>query len=536
MIRVFLVEDEYIIREGIRKKINWSANGYEFCGEAADGEMALPLIQKCKPDILITDIRMPFMDGIELSRIVKKELPDTEIIVLSGFGEFEYAKECISIGVADYLLKPISGDVLLQKVGETAQKIEEKQRERQIARKYAGEMEENQYRSRLDLFQNLVTGDVAPAQLLEMAAQQELNLAAGCYCVMLFRTWVPQHKPGEYSQRLMEADHEIEKILQKEHMILFDRNLEGKAVLFKADSETEMQELTTQFSEKMKIILDGIRDMRYFAGIGKMVSRISSIPDSFESAGHIFAHRYFVNENSIMSSLDLPADSTQSGENFDMNRVDPRQFDRTRVLEFLKQGSREEVKYFTEEFFAGIDSESANSTILKQYLCMDIYFCAVQFVEELSASREELTAPDMLFTSGNAFDEVKKYILQTIEKTLEIRDRMSVNRYDSIVTEVTRYIAEHFQDPDLSLNTLAAHVNFSPNHLSAVFSQQTGRTFIRYLTDYRLNRAKEMLRCTSYRSSEICSSVGYKDPHYFSYLFKKTFGVTPTQYRDTEGV
>ena len=117
MIKVFLVEDEVVIRDAIKNSINWEQEGYEFVGEASDGELALPMILKEKPDILITDIRMPFMDGLELSRLVKKELPDTNIIILSGYDEFEYAKEAIKIGVEEYLLKPISSNVLLEHLG-----------------------------------------------------------------------------------------------------------------------------------------------------------------------------------------------------------------------------------------------------------------------------------------------------------------------------------------------------------------------------------------------------------------------------------
>ena len=120
MIKVFLVEDEVVIRDAIKNSINWEQEGYEFVGEASDGELALPMILKEKPDILITDIRMPFMDGLELSRLVKKELPDTNIIILSGYDEFEYAKEAIKIGVEEYLLKPISSNVLLEHLGEVA--------------------------------------------------------------------------------------------------------------------------------------------------------------------------------------------------------------------------------------------------------------------------------------------------------------------------------------------------------------------------------------------------------------------------------
>ena len=124
MLKVFLVEDEVVMRNGIKNNIPWEQEGFEFAGEASDGELAYPLIKKEKPDILITDIRMPFMDGLELSRLVKKELPQIKIIILSGYNEFDYAKTAINIGVTDYLLKPISSAKLLEAVKKVADMIE----------------------------------------------------------------------------------------------------------------------------------------------------------------------------------------------------------------------------------------------------------------------------------------------------------------------------------------------------------------------------------------------------------------------------
>ena len=142
MLKVFLVEDEFVVRQGIKNNIDWVSHGYEFCGEASDGELAFPMIQKMRPDIVITDIRMPFMDGLELSKLIKKELPEIEIIILTGHGEFEYAKEAIKIGIAEYLLKPINGEELLKEVDRLALKIEERRKEREIRQKYMKEMED----------------------------------------------------------------------------------------------------------------------------------------------------------------------------------------------------------------------------------------------------------------------------------------------------------------------------------------------------------------------------------------------------------
>ena len=153
--KVFLVEDEFVIREGIKKNIDWEGAGYNFVGEAGDGELALPLIKKTEPDILITDIKMPFMNGLELSRLVKQQLPDTEIIILSGYDEFEYAKEGINIGVADYLLKPVNGAELLASVDTVRDHIIEKQKERELYEHYKRETAENFLKEKKDFFDDL---------------------------------------------------------------------------------------------------------------------------------------------------------------------------------------------------------------------------------------------------------------------------------------------------------------------------------------------------------------------------------------------
>ena len=136
MVKVFLVEDEAIIRRGIRDHIDWNANGFEFVGEAGDGEYAYPLIMKTKPDILVTDIKMPFMDGLQLSRLVKKALPATKIIILSGYNEFEYAKEAIKIGINDYLLKPVTSAGLIEALRKAADAILEEQEKSRLLERY----------------------------------------------------------------------------------------------------------------------------------------------------------------------------------------------------------------------------------------------------------------------------------------------------------------------------------------------------------------------------------------------------------------
>ena len=345
MLKIFLVEDEIIVREGIKNNIDWEKNGYKFCGEASDGELALPLIREYKPDIVITDIRMPFMDGLELSRIIKEEMPNTKIMILSGHEEFEYAKEGIKIGVEEYLLKPISRAKLLEAVNKVAEKIKKE--------------------------------------------KEELSL-----------------------------------------------------------------------------------------------------------------------EN-----------------------TNPKLIDRNKIKNYLQVGEKQDLDIFLDDFFNNGNKEALESKIFRQYILMDAYFVVSEFVEEIGGDKNTLP-PFAIDEIMQSKESTRDYLQKLLTKALEIRTTISGNKYGSVVHAVIEYVEENYKNDDLSLNEIANHVSFSPNHLSTVFSQEQGESLIKYITDYRLQKAKELLCCTSKKTNEIALEVGYKDPHYFSALFKKMTGVSPTEYRE----
>lgn len=531
MLKVFLAEDEFIIREGIKNNIDWQAHGYEFCGEASDGELAFPLIQKTRPDILITDIKMPFVDGLALSRLVKKELPETEIIILSGYEEFDYAKEAIQIGVARYLLKPINGETLLQEIDSVAEIILGKQKEKEIREKYQKEMEENSLRDQMDLFQHLVTGDCSMEELLSVADKLDLKIMAPWYSIVLLKIQSMKHDYEEYSGSIVVVDERIAKLAEPEHVLIFDRALEGRAFLFKADSEDELLAYQKEYLGDVKEVLSGYANLRYFGGIGTPVNRLREIPASFEDASHAFAHRYLVAESCILDSRLLMQEGAAEQEDFRISAVNPEQIDRAKMQEFLRTGDLDEVVYFVDEFFGKLDGGAMKSRIFRQYITMDAYFSIVDFLKGLGLQKDEIEAPDQDSSILQDEKSAMDYIVRIMDKALVLREKKASSRYEDVVSEVIHYIENNYAQEELSLNLLASHVNFSPNHLSMIFSQQTGQTLIRYLTDYRMNRAKELLRCSSKKSSVISMEVGYKDPHYFSYLFKKTQGMTPTQYR-----
>lgn len=531
MLKVFLVEDEFVVREGIKNNIDWKAKGYEFCGEASDGELAFPMIKKRKPDIVITDIKMPFMDGLELSRLIKKEMPWIEIIILSGYEEFEYAKEAIKIGVAEYLTKPISGNDLLRAVDSLAEKMQEKLLEREIREKYQKEMEENFLKERKELFGHLVTGTKTTAELLDLGERLDVDLTAMWYNIILIKMQSKNQAPNEYSDELVESEEQLAKIVDKQHLLVFDRNTEGKAVLIKADSKEELENFQNEYLTKMKEILDKHQNIRYFVGVGRMVDRLRKVSESFEQASHAFAYRYLIEKSGIIYCEEAEQGAVLEKDEFDIHKVDANQIDRDKIKEFLKTGEKEEVNYFVEEFFKGLGASTMKSKIFRQYIVIDAYFCVLDFLKELEFSKEEMEPIEMGTETMYSIETAMDYVAKIIRQAVEMRERRAGDKYKDVVQEVMRYIEQYYADENLSLNMLASHVNFSPNHLSLVFSQQTGQTFIKYLTDFRMNKAKELLRCTGKKSSVIGMEIGYRDPHYFSYLFKKTQGMTPTQYR-----
>ena len=533
MIKVFLCEDEFVVREGIKNNIDWAGNGYEFVGEASDGELALPLIRKLEPDIVITDIKMPFMDGLELSRVIRKELPFAEIVILSGYEEFDYAKQAISIGVAQYLTKPISGDDLLAELDSLREKILKSKEERALKEQFKKEMEENDRSQRSGLFRYLVSGNCSVTDLLQKAEKLGIDLSAMWYNIILLFTKSEHHEIEEYSGSSVAIDKYIDEIAHELSCIIFDRDLEGKAILIMADSEEELSERQNTLIERVGSVFENYSHVRFCGGIGKAVNRLSRLNESYEDAGCALANRFFVPDSGFFTASRGVVPSGTKEERFDMSTVDAKRIDKSNVQKFLKLGNLDEIPFYVGEFVKSVGEDAFNSFIFRQYIAMDVFFAVSGFLEEISGDRESMTVSEVSKEALESASNVTDYIAGIIEDAIRYRDSIATNRYRDIVDSAVKYIEENFSDEELSLNQLASHVNVSPNHLSTIFSQQTGKTFIKYLTEYRMDKAKELLRCTSKRSSEISEAVGYKDPHYFSYMFKKTVGMTPTNYRGT---
>src|SRR5512136_868674 len=185
--KVFLVEDEVVAREGIRDNVDWRLNGFEFCGEAPDGEIALPLLETAEPDVLITNIKMPFMDGLQLCKIVRERMPWVKIIILSGHDEFEYAQEAIKLGVTEYLLKPVTVQDLNNVLQRVAAQLEKDRKDQENLQKLKDQVNENRAVLRERLLLKLVVGAVSLAEAIEKSQPLGMDLVARYYLVVVFK-------------------------------------------------------------------------------------------------------------------------------------------------------------------------------------------------------------------------------------------------------------------------------------------------------------------------------------------------------------
>ena len=532
MIKVFLVEDEYAIREGIKKSVNWEQSGFSLVGEAGDGEVAFPKIIKSEPDILITDIRMPFMDGLELSRLVKKELPDIKIIVLSGYDDFNYAKQAISIGVEEYILKPVSGENLMKELEKVAEGIRKEKLEREAKEKYLRDREEIRQLERSRFIRDMIDGRVSMQESLSRGKELGIEITADCYAIVLLQVFPKTVSSGdmsEYSGVNEEIYNKIKEMYEdSEHAYMYEQVGDVFCFLEKADSKDELDANIKNDIQRIQEFMTDYEDRMFFISVGKTVERIRDVNTSYLDASRRFAERYMCDDSHIFYG-------TGSDRVIDINKVDISLISKKTISSFLKNGTLPEIDNLILEYFESIGKDTVESVMLRQYILVEALISSVSFLEELGVSKDKST--EMLGELSNPLtfvetsESARGYLKSLLELMIEYRNQLSDKKYTEIIDKAKQYIRDNYQNENMSLQSVASSVNVSSNHFSAIFRKETGETFIDYLTAVRMEKAKELLICTSMKTSEVGFEVGYRDPHYFSYIFKKSAGMSPKEYR-----
>lgn len=540
MLKIFLAEDEVIVRETIKRMIPWENLGFELVGEAADGEMALPLLLRQKPDLLITDIKMPFMDGLTLAKVAKKEIPGLKVVILSGYDDFNYAKQAINIGVEDYLLKPITKNALIERLTEIRSRYEHEKTQKEYYEKFHREMQAYEKNSSRDFFEALVSGSMDMMEIYRRSEKLGLDIVAEAYNVLIFTMNCEEDFSGQregYSEWETESLELLEEFFSENtSAMLFRCNIFSYGVLIKGQKETIGENTRSCVSEIQRILDRKEQKRQWFVAAGEPVERLSQIQKSYYSASRAFSQRYLYDENILyydemasMEKKNVTEDDSTYLQKVDVNALNP-----AILQKFLSNGLLEETENFVKDYFYAIGQEPLGSLVFRNYVTLNVRFSVMSFLKEIGCDTrtlEQEDTEDVLSESSKSLENAIAYAEKIISQAIALRDQNSGNKNRSILKTAVDFIDSHYTEEDMSLNKAANAANVSANHFSALFSQNMGQTFIEYLTNLRMNKAKEYLRCTSMRSSEIAGEIGYKDAHYFSYLFKKTQGMTPSDYR-----
>jgi len=528
MYKVFLVDDEIVVREGIRSNFPWDETDFVLAGEAPDGEIALSMLQDVKPDILITDIRMPFMDGLELCRQVSRTMPWVYIVILSGYDDFAYAREAISLGVKEYLLKPVSGQELLGVLERISGRIQEDKRQQASLNAYREQLASSSRFLREKLLTELYDG-ANGERILKTARSLQMNLLANHYLVMLLS---PSPEPDS-AEDMFSAQSVLERLAEGSGGTAYlCRGYGGFSFLVLGDNAADLEERAYGLAQAAQYDVERSAGVKLLVAIGADVGDLKDIPESLSDARRIMEKlRAAKGENDtrrIMGAQDEPAEPE-----FHLSDI----MDAAPLAEQLKYATVSDVDAILSHYVQSFGDGAAQSVMMANYFFVEIMLAASRIIRESEGNPQDVIPAAFRAQNGMVnVDEVLPLCRDTLERAIAFRDSRGSTRYGSVIRKARSFIAEHYSDSNVTLHDVAAHVALSNNHFCTVFSQEMGVTFTEYLTSVRISRAKELLATTSMRTGDVAYAVGYNDPHYFSYLFKKNTGLSPRDFRKDDKV
>ncbi|WP_046173641.1 response regulator [Domibacillus indicus] len=509
MKKIFLVDDEVTIREGIGNGIDWAREGFVYCGDASDGELALPLIERYRPDIVITDIKMPFMNGLELSRILRDKMPSVKTIILSGHDEFEYAREAMRAQVAEYCLKPVSSQDLTSILKKVSLKIEEEQMNNRRVSDLENQVLKNTRTSKNTFLHELCEGAYTASEALKKASDLNINLISSYYFVVIIK----------YS-----AESDLFSWIETEYRcIRFSRKVNESIYIMMGESREQLEHDTEMLRQRFLTIEEPNNENPFVFGIGKIENRIQGIPLSFSEA----------DEEKSYSSIIQKYRSKEIEQDSELKK-ELQHFRRRNLIDFLKFGLRNDISAFARSYSSYLKEGTIQSPFTIYYFLMDFTITISHYVKEIEMNNvhtmQKIGQLEMKTSWIRHYQEILAYMEEMLHLVLSTRDGLN-SPFSSAVQTAVDYIDENYHDAQLSLQSVSDAVNVSSSYLSHLFSQETGKTFIEYVTAIRINKAKELLKSTHDKTYEIAHQVGYSDSHYFCRSFKKVTGLTTKQFK-----
>lgn len=529
---VLLVDDEEEVIQVIMKKLDWEQLGFSIVGYACNGVKAFEMVEDYLPDVVMTDIKMPYMNGMQLSHRIKTQYPDTKILIFTGFDEFEYAKEAVHLEVEEYILKPVNSLELSKVFTQLKSKLD-----LEISEKRNVEILQKYYLESLPLLQAnfysmLMEGRIREEELPKFLADYQLSFQGPFFCCLVVHTSVSQVPEGMNPVLLtISVRKQAEEHLGTKWQAKAFPYLENIVLIAQLGSESEIIELTDdcdRFCKYARHIIGAVVTV----GIGQVCGSVAGLSGSYASARTAVSYRVLYGASrAINMKENVPQEVSKPGQTDDARL--------SYLFKMIRLGSEEDIA----EAVSGYLHQAAfQDRTLKQYHVdiMEMISALYRFAINQEI-RTEVFPENMKVLYARLLDmdkaALEKWLTDTSlsfhEELLDARNRST----KSFVSKAKEYVHNNYADEMLSLDGVCQVLGVSNSYFSTIFKKKTGNSFIGYLTDYRMDQASRLLIETNDKSYMIARQVGYTDPNYFSYVFKRRFGVSPSRYRTehTEG-
>lgn len=531
MLKVVIVDDELLVRIGLRSTIQWEQNGFEIIGDFSDGHKALSIIKECKVDILITDIKMPKMDGIELTRRVKEINEDIKIIILTCYDEFDYAKQALLLGANDYIIKStMEPSDILNSVLKIKKEIENtlKKHEELVFLKSEIENQKSALKQKaiLELFKGEFTSVEGAINNLKRLGVEFAYQHFCLICLKIDNFEANYRKIDLVSKRLLRDSilNIINSIMTSNYNGIAIEVIDGTftCILSVNISLYSAEEAGIKFSLMVQEAVKSYTQITVSCLISSGINDIKEIPDKYENTINHLKYKVFLDCNCIITHHDI--------ETFEVE-VNNNVFNREKeIYYFLNKGDKDQVKEIIDGEFSKINKGKASLSLLN-------YICG-QLISILN--RASMESGYRLYNNNEFFNIKEVWDLENVE----IIHKWMVEQYtlianiiigkrlncdNDIVRDAMKYIGANYMK-NITLGDVAKQVNVSRTYFSQIFKEETGENYIDYLNKIRIQKAKELMKFNRYKSYEISERVGFQDSSYFSKIFKKIENKTPSEY------
>lgn len=531
MYKLLIVDDEALVREAIQDQMDWERLGFECVGTCENGLEALTLIDRHTPDVVLTDIGMPFMNGIELTRELSIRYPQVRVIIFTGYDEFDFAQQALKLQVVDFILKPITAAELETVISKVRHKLDGERGQIQDYEQLKRQLAESLPLLKERFLERLATSPMTGKQMKEGFSYFDIEWN-GSFVIELaidvdeFVLGQPSTLSDEELIRFAIYNITQEVIAERSGTLIFRDRENRVLVLISSVNADELNDLSSQVADEIHNTITNYLPVKLSIGIGHVCNLADKVPRFHQSALAALDYRFVIGTNRIICISDIEQHKRPEL----LSVLDWE----SELMTKLKTGTPKEMDEWIDQLFITFRKHVFPLDICQMYLqrivltiMHTLYAMGIDYIKVFGENQTPITQ----ITRFTVLNEVELWMKDQCTKVVGIIKNMREHHSVFQVTKAIEYIKQHYMDSKLSLKSVCHHVSMSSSYFSIIFKQTNGKTFIEFVTHLRMEKAKELLNVSSLRSYEIAYAVGYSDPHYFSGVFKKHTGETPTDYR-----